>query len=142
MAKSIGKFLGAGGTNTSRYGSENDILNYLNNYDTTQVDAANQNMATLANRQTTQLNNRPGYIYSVSGSADDAKRLENATYQNAVNMITPQFDAQRRQLETRLQNQGLSVGSEAYQNAMNNFDLQQMVCCSVHHTAGFRSYTF
>jgi len=125
MAKSIGKFLGAGGAGTSRYGSENDIVNYLNKYDTTQVDSANQNMSAMANRLSAQLSSRPGYVYSISASPDEAKRVENATYQNVVNMITPQFDSQRRQLETRLQNQGLSVNSEAYQNAMNNLNQQQ-----------------
>jgi len=125
MAKSIGKFLGAGGAGTSLYGSENDIVNYLNKYDTTQVDSANQNMSAMANRLSAQLSSRPGYVYSISASPDEAKRVENATYQNVVNMITPQFDSQRRQLETRLQNQGLSVNSEAYQNAMNNLNQQQ-----------------
>jgi hypothetical protein len=61
----------------------------------------------------------------VSDSQEDAQRAENATYRNAVNKINPQFAAMRRQLETKLQNQGLSVGSEAYQNAMNSLDQQQ-----------------
>ncbi len=125
MAKSIGKFLGAGGANTSAYGSDTEIMNFLNNYDTSQTDGAYKNMQTMANQLSSNLGNRPNYIYSVNGSANDAKRVENATYQNALSKINPQFEAQRRQLETRLQNQGLSVGSEAYQNAMNNLDLQQ-----------------
>lgn len=125
MAKSIGKVLGAGGANTSRYGAENEILNYLNSYDTGVTDNTYKNMANLGNQISSRLNNRPGYIYSVSGSQEDAQRAENATYRNAVNKINPQFAAMRRQLETKLQNQGLSVGSEAYQNAMNNLDQQQ-----------------
>lgn len=125
MAKSIGKVLGAGGANTSRYGAENEILNYLNSYDTDVADNTYKNMANLGNQISSRLNNRPGYIYSVSGSQEDAQRAENATYRNAVNKINPQFAAMRRQLETKLQNQGLSVGSEAYQNAMNSLDQQQ-----------------
>ncbi len=125
MAKSIGKVLGAGGANTSRYGAENEILNYLNNYDTDVADNTYKNMANLGNQISSRLNNRPGYIYSVSGSQEDAQRAENATYRNAVNKINPQFAAMRRQLETKLQNQGLSVGSEAYQNAINSLDQQQ-----------------
>ncbi|MBQ9732073.1 MAG: tail fiber domain-containing protein [Alphaproteobacteria bacterium] len=125
MAKSIGKVLGAGGANTSRYGAENEILNYLNSYDTGVADNTYKNMANLGNQISSRLNNRPGYIYSVSGSQEDAQRAENATYRNAVNKINPQFAAMRRQLETKLQNQGLSVGSEAYQNAMNSLDQQQ-----------------
>jgi hypothetical protein len=45
MAKSIGKVLGAGGANTSRYGAENEILNYLNNYDTDVADNTYKDMA-------------------------------------------------------------------------------------------------
>ena len=33
MSKSIGKILGAGNASTSMYGSEKNILNYLNQYD-------------------------------------------------------------------------------------------------------------
>ncbi len=125
MSKSIGKFLGAGSASTSPYGSEKSILRYLNNYDTSQTDAANANMAAQANILSSNLSNRPDYIYSVSGSDEAAKRVENATYQNAINKITPQFEAQRQALESRLQNQGLSVGSAAYQNAMSNLYTQQ-----------------
>lgn len=145
MAKSIGKILGAGGASNSRFSSENEVLNYLNNYNTTQVDNAYQNMADLGNQMSKELNNRSGYVYSVSGSADDARRVEDATYQNAVDKITPQFNAMRRQLETRLQNQGLSTNSEAYQNALNNLDQQQANAYSQAAydsiTAGQNAYT-
>ena len=125
MSKSIGKFLGAGNASTNTYGSEQEILKYLSNYDTSQVDAANKNMATLANQLSSNLSTRPNYIYSVDGSDTAAQRAENAAYQNALGKITPQFDAMRRQLETRLQNQGISVGSEAYNSAMNSLDSAQ-----------------
>lgn len=125
MAKSIGKFMGVGNNSTSAYGSETDILKYLNEYDTSQVDSAYKNMASLGNQLSTQLSERPNYVYSVNASDDEAKRVENATYQNAVSKITPQFEAQQRQLETRLQNQGILPGSEAYNSAMNNLLSQQ-----------------
>ena len=125
MSKSVGKFLGVGNAKTGYYGSEQDVLKFLNDYDTSQVDSAYGNMATLGNQMTTELSNRPGYVYSVDGSDAAAKRAETATYQSAVSQITPQFDSRRRQLETQLQNQGLSVGSEAYQSAMNNLEQQQ-----------------
>lgn len=125
MSKSIGKFLGAGNASTNTYGSEQEILKYLNNYDTSQADAANKNMATLANQLSSNLSTRPNYVYSVNGSDVAAQRAENAAYQNALGKITPQFDAMRRQLETRLQNQGIGVGSEAYNSAMNSLDSAQ-----------------
>ncbi len=125
MSKSVGKLLGVGNAKTGYYGSEQDVLKFLNDYDTSQTDSAYSNMATLGNQMTTELSNRPGYVYSVDGSDDAARRAETATYQSAVSQITPQFDSRRRQLETQLQNQGLSVGSEAYQSAMNNLEQQQ-----------------
>jgi len=125
MVKSIGKFMGVGNNSTSAYGSEKDILKYLNEYDTSQADNAYKNMASLGNQLSSQLSERPDYIYSVTVSDDEAKRIENATYQNAVSKIAPQFESQQRQLETRLQNQGISPGSEAYNSAMNNLMAQQ-----------------
>ena len=125
MAKSIGKFMGVGNNSTSAYGSEKDILKYLNEYDTSQADSAYKNMASLGNQLSSQLSERPDYIYSVNASDDEAKRIENATYQNAVSKIAPQFESQQRQLETKLQNQGISPGSEAYNSAMNNLMAQQ-----------------
>lgn len=125
MSKSVGKLLGVGNAKTGYYGSEQEVLKYLNNYDTSQTDSAYSNMATLGNQMTTELSNRPGYVYSVDGSDAAAQRAETAAYQSAVSQITPEFDSRRRQLETQLQNQGLSVGSEAYQSAMNNLEQQQ-----------------
>ena len=68
MAKSIGKFMGVGNNSTSTYGSETDILKYLNEYDTSQVDSAYKNMASLGNQLSTQLSERPNYVYSVNAS--------------------------------------------------------------------------
>ena len=125
MSKSVGKLLGVGNAKTGYYGSEQEVLKFLNDYDTSQVDSAYKNMAQLGNQMSSQLSNRPGYVYSVNGSADAAQRAENAAYQSAVSRLTPQFEDRRRQLETQLQNQGLSVGSEAYQKAMNDLEQQQ-----------------
>lgn len=125
MSKSIGKFMGYGNAKTGYFGAEQNALNYLNNYNTTQVDNAYNNMATLGNQMSGQLSQRPGYVYSVDGSSDAAKRTENAVYQNAAAKISSQFDNRRRQLETRLQNQGLSTDSAAYRSALNDLEQQQ-----------------
>lgn len=69
------------------------------------------------------LNNMPNYQFSVKGSDEARQRAENATYQSAVDKLAPQYQQQMSDLETSLANKGLSVGSEAYQRAMN--DLQQ-----------------
>ena len=74
MSKSVGKLLGVGNAKTGYYGSEQDVLKFLNDYDTSQTDSAYSNMATLGNQMTTELSNRPGYVYSVDGSDASAQR--------------------------------------------------------------------
>ncbi len=125
MSKSIGKFMGYGNNKTGYLGSESDVLNYLNNYDTSLADNTYKNMAAVGNQMSSQLANRPDYVYSVDGSDAAARRTENAVYQSAADKLSSQFDSRRRQLETRLQNQGLSTDSAAYQSAMNNLEQQQ-----------------
>ena len=127
MAKSIGKGINSlmGGSSSGAYKSDKDLLNYLNNYDTTNVDNTYKNLAQSAYNLSNTLSSRPDYIYSVDGSDAARQRMENAVYQSAVDKITPDFDNRRSQLETRLQNQGLSVGSEAYQRAMNDLEEEQ-----------------
>lgn len=100
-------------------------LNSLNKIDTSTVDNANANMASQAELMSQNLSNRPDYVYSVDGSDEARQRAEQAYYNNMVNNLQPQFDQQRSDLETRLANQGLSVGSEAYQRAMNDLTTQQ-----------------
>lgn len=46
--------------------------------------------------------------------ADQAKALEDATYQRSYNMLQPEFDRRRNELDTRLANMGITMGSEAY----------------------------
>lgn len=96
------------------------MLNYLNGYDTTNVDNANKNLAQAGYDLSQTLSSRPDYIYSVDGSDAARQRMENAVYNSYVDKLTPQFANQTAELETRLQNQGLTVGSEAYQRAMND----------------------
>ncbi len=99
----------------------NDYLNYLKNYDTSKVDNTISNMENTALNYSNQLGNMGNYSFSVDGSDAARQRAEAATYQSYLDKLNPQFDQQQKDLETRLQNQGLSVGSEAYQRAMNDF---------------------
>ena len=125
MSKSIGKIFGAGGASTSYNTAENEILKYLKNIDTSVADDSNANMAQQAYSLSQTLANRPNYIYSVDGSDAARERIENATYNSYVDKLTPQFQQQTSDLQTRLANQGLSVGSEAYQRAMNDLQTEQ-----------------
>ncbi len=123
MSKSIGKIFGSG--NTGMYGSENEVLNYLNNYDTSNYDNSLKNMTSQAYSISQNLENRPDYVFRVDGSDDARRRMEQATYDSVVDKVMPQYEQLRSDLNTRLQNQGLSVGSEAYQRAMNDLEQQQ-----------------
>ncbi len=125
MSKSVGKLLGAGSAKAQRFASEKEYLNYLNNYDTTKVDNAYKNMASAAESLSGTLGNRPDYIYSVDGSDEARQRMEQAVYNQAVAKFEPEFETRRKQLETRLQNQGFSPTSEAYQTAMENLEKAQ-----------------
>ena len=120
MSKSIGKIFGTSSTNT--YGYENNYVNYLKNYNTSNYDNAQNNMASTALNMTQNLDSLPGYQFSVDASDEARQRAENATYQAYVDRIVPQYQQQTNDLQTRLANQGIPVGSEAYQRAMS--DLQ------------------
>lgn len=121
MRKSIGKVFANSSTN--KYGYENNYLNYLGNYDTSNYDNTLKNMTGQALSMSQNLSSMPEYQFSVNGSDEARQRAENAVYQSAVDKITPQYQQLRTDLETSLANKGISVGSEAYQRAMN--DLQQ-----------------
>ena len=48
------------------------------------------------------------------------QQVQNALYQNATQYLDPQFKQSNAQLANRLANQGITQGSEAYNNAMLN----------------------
>ncbi|HBO49495.1 MAG TPA: hypothetical protein DD619_01690 [Alphaproteobacteria bacterium] len=121
MSKSIGKVFA--NSSTDKYGYEKNYLNYLGNYDTSNYDNTLKNMTGQALSMSRNLGNMPEYQFSVNGSDEARQRAENAVYQSAVDKLTPQYQQQQADLQTSLANQGIGVGSEAYQRAMN--DLQQ-----------------
>ncbi len=123
MSKAIGSVFGAGGqASTSMYGSENEILKYLNNYDTTNYDNTLKNLVSYAANASNQLSNMGDYNFSIDGSDAARQRAEQATYQSYLDKLQPQFANQTSDLQTSLANKGISIGSEAYSRAMS--DLQ------------------
>lgn len=122
MSKSIGKIMGAGGAPTSMYGSENEVLKYLNNYDSSNYDNTLKNLTSYASTASNQLNNMGNYNFSVTASDDARGRAEQATYQSYIDKLQPQFSAQMADLHTSLANKGIAVGSEAYLRAMSNLN--------------------
>ncbi len=125
MSKSIGKLLGAGSASTSMYGSEQNIMNYLNNYNTSNYDNTLNNLTNYAAKASNQLNNMGNYNFSVNASDAARQRAEQASFQSYNNLMAPQFANQTNDLQTRLLNQGLSVGSSAYQRAMTDLQNSQ-----------------
>ncbi len=123
--KAVGKLLGAGNASTSPYQSESNILNYLQNYNTTNYDNTVQNLLNNAYSMSRNLSNSGDYTYNIDGSDEARIRAENATYQAYTDRLRPQFAQQTDDLETRLQNQGITVGSDAYNRAMSNLQNTQ-----------------
>ena len=100
-----------------------NYLNYLNNYDTSNVDNTLTNLTSWASDASTDLGNTMGdYTFNVNASDAARQQAQDATYQAYVDRLTPQFERQTSDMQSRLANQGISVGSEAYQRAMG--DLQ------------------
>lgn len=122
MSKSIGKLMGAGGAPTTMYGSENAVLDYLKNYNTSNYDNTLNNLTAYASNASNQLNNMGNYNFSVDASDETRQRVEQATYQSYVDKLQPQFSSQMSELHTSLANKGIPVGSQAYLSAMGNLN--------------------
>ncbi len=123
MSKAVGAVFGA--KSKADTGAGDNYLSYLMNVDTSVADNTNAAMGQEALRLSQNLSSIPNQVYSVSGSDDARLRAEQATYQSYVDKLTPQFQTQMSDLETRLANQGLSVGSQAYQRAVNDLTSEQ-----------------
>lgn len=122
MSKAVGSVLGTNVKANTRAGE--NYLSYLQNIDTTLADKASSAMATEANQMAQSLLTAPEMVYGVDGSDMARQRTENATYQAYLDKLLPQHKTQMADLETRLANQGLSVGSQAYQRAVNDLTSQ------------------
>lgn len=52
----------------------------------------------------------------------EGDKLSDATYQKYVNRLNPQFEKEQNDLTSQLANQGITMGSEAYTKAMDDFE--------------------
>lgn len=96
-------------------------LSSLSKIDTADFDSVNENFQDLA-KQMSQSSNLGSWNWSVDGSDEARQRAEAAAFQSYLDKTTPIYEQQTDDLQTRLINQGLTPGSEAYQRAMT--DLQ------------------
>lgn len=63
---------------------------------------------------------------SVQPGQNFLPEVERAQYQQAAAFLDPQFQQAQNQLNVQLANQGITAGSDAYNQAQNNFALQKM----------------
>ena len=60
-----------------------------------------------------------------SDFSGDTQRTQNAVFEQTASQLRPEFDRQRRQIEQRLADQGLPVGSEAYNEELSRLEQSQ-----------------
>lgn len=102
----------------------NQYLDYLKNYDTSNVDTTLGNLTSWASNASQNLGDQFGnYTFNVEASDAARQAAQDAVYNQYMERLNPQFEQQTSDLSTSLINKGLPVGSEAYQRAMS--DLQQ-----------------
>jgi len=116
----MSKALGLSRQKASINPAASSMLNELKKIDTSTVDSVNEILANNAYALSQTLENRPDYVYNVEASDNARQRMEDAVYNSYLEKLVPQFAAQAEDLDTKLQNQGLSIGSEAYQRAMGS----------------------
>lgn len=118
MSKAVGKVFGSGSTGT--YGYETNYTNYLRGYNTADYDQTLKNMVSNAADMSKNLQYMPEYQFGAQTSDEARRQAQEATYQSYVDMLTPQYQQQMDDMQTRLVNQGIPVGSQAYNRAANN----------------------
>ncbi len=118
MSKAVGSIFGSGSTGT--YGYENNYTNYLQNYNTNNYDNTLNNLTQNALNMSQNLSSMPAYNFSVDGSDEARRRAEEATFASIADKVIPQYQQLQSDMATNLANQGIPVGSEAYQRAMGN----------------------
>jgi len=102
-----------------------EYINYLNNYNTANADEVYDNLSNWAAKASQNLGNMGDYTFHVNGSEDALKTMQQATFDKALSQIMPTYEAQKNALQSRLLNQGISVDSNAYRNAMADLESAQ-----------------
>ena len=99
-----------------------NLLAYYRGVDTSMADDTLKNLEQEAFDLSGNLED---YVSSVDGSNEARLQAQNAVMQSYLQNIMPSYEQQQDDLNTRLLNQGLTVGSEAYQRAMNDLSQAQ-----------------
>lgn len=99
-----------------------ELISYYQNYDTSLADNTMKNLGTAAQNISGNLTD---YITSIDGSDAARNEAQNAVFSSYQSLLEPEHERQTADLNARLLNQGLTVGSEAYQRAMNDLNQKQ-----------------
>ncbi len=120
------------GTQTVSWNGDQPTINQtLSPEQQTLLDSQNRISGNLANTAETGLNRVSGAMSTPFDSsninplqADPQARqaAQNAAYQQATSRLDPQWNTAQDKQETQLRNQGVVPGSEAYDNAMRDFN--------------------
>lgn len=110
MSKTVSSIFGSGSGKTKGY--ESEVINFLNNYDTSNKDNTLSNLGSTAHNWSKYLSDN-----GVDGSDAARQRAEAANYNSYMDKYRPEFEKQTSDLQSRLVNQGLAPGGEAYQRA-------------------------
>lgn len=103
-----------------------EFINFLNKYNTSNVDTTLSNLTDWASRSSADnLKNMGDYQFGVNASDAARREAENATYESYLKKLIPQYEGQIDRLQTRLLNMGLGVDTPAYQNAMASLEQNQ-----------------
>ena len=70
-------------------------------------------------------NKIPGVYGDSASQADLVQQTRDAMYQQQTRYLDPQYQQQQNDLSSRLANQGVTMGSQAYTTAMDNFARQR-----------------
>ena len=100
----------------------NNIMNYYQNLDTSLADSVVNNLSNAGVDLSQNLTDR---ISSVMGDETARQEAILANFNAYQELMRPTFETQTNDLHTRLLNQGLGVGNEAYQQAMNDLNQTQ-----------------
>jgi len=87
------------------------------------IDLANQQVGNVSNNLSTPFSLDSIGVAAPTGDTQFLQSAGDAVYNQARSRLDPQWEESRRQLETKLVNQGITdPNSEAYRNAMANFE--------------------
>jgi hypothetical protein len=126
----VGSLYGGGGSNIPQYDTAKakEMFQWQQNQARYNVSNPYASMTWDPNTNTQQTSYSPqmqGVLDSLFGGDASTKRAEDSVFSAFSNRYEPIFDRQSNNLQDRLVNQGIPVGSEAYSRAMSDMNNSQ-----------------